>query len=431
MLSIIFSCAIFLLTFIVIFSEKIHREVIALYGAIIMVTFWLLFDFYHFSDLLQVIDFNTLLLLFGMMVMVTVLEHTGFFQYIALWSAKKTHGDPWRLTVFLATITTLLSMVLDNVTTLLLIVPVTLIITRLFKISPAPILIAEAVLSNIGWVATLVWDPPNIIIGSAANFSFNDFLTHSFPVVIVAWFFVLMYIRYVFRSEFVSKKKNEKLAHKIKTHKTIPHKKTLIKTLMVLWLVVIFFFLHGLLHIPASFVAIFGAALLLLVVSPHKNPKYILQKMDTDILIFFASLFVLVGGLEYAWVLDYFVGLMLAGASQNIVLTALLVLWGSAILSAILDNIPMTVAMIPIIWALQAQWMVWVDLLWWALVFGVGFGGNATPIWSTAWMIVMNKSESTRDPITTKWWMKVGVPASIIGLLCASYALVICGHYFY
>ena len=431
MLSIIFSSIIFLLTFAVMLSEKIHREVIALYGAIVMVTFWLLFDFYHFNDLLQVIDFNTLLLLFGMMVIVTVLEHTGFFQYVALWTAKKTHGDPWKLTVFLATLTTLLSMVLDNVTTLLLIVPVILIITRLFKINPAPILLAAAILSNIGWVATLVWDPPNIIIGSAAGFSFNDFLLNSFPVVIVVWFLVLMYIRYAFRTEFKQKPKNVGSVDKINIHKTISHKKALIKTLIVVCLVVIFFFFHGMLWIPASFVALFGAALLLLVVSPHKSPKYILKKMDTDILIFFASLFVLVGWLEYAGVLDYMVHFMLEGASTNIIITALIVLWCSAFLSAILDNIPMTVAMVPILWALQAKWIPWVELLWWALIFWVWFGWNATPIGSTAGVIVTSKSESTHHPITTRWWMRIGVPAALIGLSCASYALVICGHYFY
>ncbi|KKK53173.1 hypothetical protein LCGC14_3097450, partial [marine sediment metagenome] len=192
---------IFIITFIIILSEKIHRTIIALAGASIMVMVGMYMNFYSQEEALESIDFNTLGLLMGMMIIVSMLQKTGFFEYLAIITAKKTKGNPWLLVVFLGTITTVLSMIIDNVTTIVLIAPVTVIIAEMLGINPIPLLMAEALLSDTGGVATLVGDPPNILIGSAANLSFTDFLIHLAPVVFFIWLVTLFLLKFIFRKE--------------------------------------------------------------------------------------------------------------------------------------------------------------------------------------------------------------------------------------
>ncbi len=420
------SIFIFLATFLTIFSEKYNRAIIALFWAMCMVWVGHYMWFYSFEQVLESIDFNTILLLFWMMVIVTLLEKTWFFQYVAIKTAKKTGWNIWLLTVFLWALTSILSMILDNVTTIILIVPVTIIITKLLKINPVPILLAEAILSNIGWVATLVWDPPNIMIWSAAWFSFNSFLVHSLPVVVLSWIVVLFYLRFAFRRDFSSNTcKNSDALQKIDENKCIKDPYTLKVTLLVLLGIVILFFCHGYLQIPASFIALFGASLLLFLSFPKKDPYNIFKKVEWSVMVFFVSLFVLVWWLEHAWVLEMLANMMIEHAADNILLTAIIILWLSAILSAFVDNISMTVAMIPILSMLQTKWIDGVNILWWALVFWVWFWWNATPIWSTAWVIVTAKSGSHKHPITLKTWLVTGLPAAILSLLVATYALIV------
>ncbi len=394
-----------------------------------MVLAGIYFDFYHPHEVVGVIDFNTLGLLFGMMLLVGMLEQTGAFQYLGIWTAKKTKGNPWLLMIALSGITAILSMILDNVTTIILIVPITIIVADMLKINPTPILMAEALLSNIGGTATLIGDPPNIMIGSAAGFSFNDFLIHSLPVVAVTWIFTIFLFKILFRKDLSKKPENVEQLLRMDEKAAIKEPDVLKKLLVIFGLVVVLFFTHSLLHLEAAMVALIGAALALLIVAPQHDPQKTIEKTELSVLLFFASLFVIVGGLEHAGVLERVASLLTSGAADNLLITALIILWSSAILSALVDNIPLTVAMIPIIAFLGHQGVP-IELLWWALVFGVGFGGNGSPIGSTAGVIVVAKSEKTDNPISFIDWIKLGAPTMVIGLIVASIALAIATPYF-
>lgn len=425
----IVALAIFSITFFFILTERIHRTVIGLFGAVAMVLAGIYFDFYHPEDVLEVVDFNTLGLLFGMMLLVGMLEHTGVFQFMGIWTAKKTKGNPWLLLVALSGVTAILSMVLDNVTTIILIVPITIIIADMIKVNPTPILMAEALLSNVGGTATLIGDPPNIMIGSAAGFSFNDFLVHSLPVVIMVWLVTIVLFKFLFRKDLKKQPENVERLMAMNPYEAIKDTKTLKRLLGVFALVVALFFLHSTLHLEAAMVALIGAALALIIVAPKSDPQKIIEKCELSVLLFFAALFVIVGGLEHAGVLESVAHLITSGAENNLLMTAIIILWASAVLSAIVDNIPLTVAMIPIIAYLGTQGVP-VDLLWWALVFGVGFGGNGSPIGSTAGVIVVSKSEKTDHPISFIDWMRYGAPATVLGLVIATGVLVIATPFF-
>ncbi len=414
---------IFVVTFILIFTEKIHRTVIGMFGAVVMVIAGMFYKFYSPEQALHKIDFNTIGLLLGMMIIVTILEKTGFFQYLAILAAKKTKGNPWKLVVVLGTVTTLVSLVLDNVTTVVLIAPVTIIIARLLKISPVPLLMAEALLSDTGGVATLVGDPPNIMIGTAAGFSFNDFLTHVAPIVVLAWLATLVTLRFVFKKEMREEPQNIDALMDMDEKEALKDVKTLKKIAFVLGLVVVLFFMHSSMHMPPSVVALIGAALAMILVNPKKDPQPILEKVEWSVLLFFAALFVIVGGLEHAGVLEVLASKIAGLAGGNVVFAAVSILWISAIMSAIVDNIPFTVAMIPVLTYLETQGVP-TNLLWWALALGVGFGGNATPIGSTANIVVVAKSEQTDTPITFKSWLKSGTSAAFATLVVATIMIV-------
>lgn len=418
------SAVIFVITFFFILTERIHRTVIGLAGAMAMIVAGIALDFYHPEEALAAVDFNTIGLLFGMMILVALMEHTGVFQYLGILAAKKSKGSPWILMVALGGITAVLSMILDNVTTIILIVPVTIVIAEMLKINPMPILMSEALLSNVGGTATLIGDPPNIMIGSAAAFSFNDFLIHSLPVVVVSFVVTLVIFRVLYRREIAQKPENLEQLSAMNEREAIKDPTTLKKLLVVFAITIALFFAHELVHLPPAIVALIGAALALVVVSPKTDPQHIIERCELSVLLFFGSLFIIVGGLEHAGILESAAQMIISGAEDNLLVTALIILWASAILSAMVDNIPLTVAMIPIISYLGASGVP-VDLLWWALVFGVGFGGNGSPIGSSAGVIVVSKSEKTDHPISFLTWMKQGIPTMVGTLTVASIALVL------
>lgn len=408
---------IFVLTFIAIFSEKIHRTIAGVIGAVLMVIAGLTFNFYSEQEAIHSIDFNTIGLLFGMMVLVILLKKTGFFQYIAIITAQKSKGDPWKLLVILGTVTTIISCFLDNVTTIILIAPITVLIAEILGILPLPILLAEALLSNTGGVATLVGDPPNILIGSAAKFSFNDFLIHLAPIVFVAWLVTLYMIKFIFRKQMAKKPKNIEELTRLNASESITDKKSLIKVSIALGVVIVFFFIHHALHISPSFVTAIGLALSFLLIRP--NIEETLKEVEWPVLLFFVALFVMVGGVESSGLLNLLANKIMIFASKNLLLSCIILIWMSAILSAIVDNIPFTIAMIPVIHHLEASGIT-VTPLWWALALGVGFGGNGTPIGSTAGIITVSISEKTRSPITFKIWLKCGLPIMIGTCLTAT-----------
>lgn len=418
---------IFTITFGIILSEKIHRTIIALFGALVMVAVGMYMGFYSQGKALESIDFNTLGLLLGMMIIVSMLQKTGFFEYLAIITAKKTKGDPWLLVVMLGTITTVLSTMIDNVTTIVLIAPVTIIIAELLGINPIPLLMAEALLSDTGGVATLVGDPPNILIGSAANLSFNDFLIHLAPVVFVIWLVTLFLLKFIFRKELAIKPRNVDSLQKMDEKKALKDPKSLKKILISLAIVILLFFIHHHLHLLPSFVAMIGAAIALIWVRP--DPDDILKDVHWSVLLFFAALFILVGGVEKAGLLNI-VGENISGmAANNLLLTCIVVIWVSAILSAIVDNIPFTIAMIPVIHHLETQGIN-VTPLWWALALGVGFGGNGTPIGSTANVVTVAVSEKTKFPITFKIWIKSGSQVMLATCAMATIIMIVFFKFF-
>lgn len=405
------SSAIFVITFALILLDRIHRTIVAMAGAAVMLAAGLLMGFYSQEQALHAIDFNTLGLLLGMMLLVRILEQTGFFKYVAILTAKASRGNPWFLLVMLGTTTTVLSLFLDNVTTVVLIAPVTILIAELVGINPVPFLMAEALLSDTGGVATLVGDPPNVIIGSAAGFTFGDFLTHTAPVVLVAWLAALLLLRLVFRSELAKPPRNIEGLMRLDENEALHDRASLSKTLIVLGVVILLFFLHGQLHLTPAYIALGGAAAALLWVRPDMDET--LPPVEWSVLLFFAALFVAVGGMEASGLLESLAAPVAAMAHDNLLVASLLLLWVSAIASAAVDNIPFTIALVPVIQQL-GHLGIPTSPLWWALALGAGFGGNATPIGSTANIIVVTVSEKTRTPITPRIWLRSGVPVMIV-----------------
>lgn len=424
---IVLSSLIFTVSLVFIFSEKINRSIAAIAGGVLMVGVGRVFGFYSEEAALEVIDFNTLGLLLGMMILVSMLEPTGFFQYLAVWAARASRGKPVRLFVLLGSITTVLSMFLDNVTTVVLIAPVTILICEILGISPLPYLMAEALLSDTGGVATLVGDPPNVLIGSAAGFSFNDFLIYSLPIVAVAWVATLLLLRFLFREELSKRPHNAEAVMSLNPTESLDEPKVARRLLIVLGAAILLFFVHHTLHISPAFIAVSAAAVALIWVQPDIQETF--KKVEWSVLIFFASLFVMVGGLEAAGVLDLIVGLMERLSSIPPIWFGVSLIWIVAALSAVVDNVPITIALIPVIRGLGETGMD-ITPLWWALAFGAGFGGNGTIIGSTANIIVTTLSEKTRTPITSKLWNRRGLPVMLVTCVIASILYTILYRWF-
>lgn len=419
----ILSSLIFIVSLVVIFSEKVHRSITGIAGAVIMVGVGKVFGFYSEEAALDAIDFNTLGLLLGMMLLVAMLEPTGFFQYLAVWAARASRGKPVRLFILLGSVTTVLSMFLDNVTTVVLIAPVTILICEILGISTLPYLIAEALLSNTGGVATLVGDPPNVLIGSAAGFSFNDFLIYSLPIVAVAWIATLLLLQFLFRDQLSQEPRNAQAVMSLNPKESLDDRKTARRVLIILGIAILLFFVHHTLHISPAFIAASAAALALMWVQPDIQETF--KKVEWSVLIFFAALFVMVGGLEGAGVLHAIVGLLGGLAIIPPIWFGISLIWIVAALSAVVDNVPITIALIPVIRGLGESGMD-ITPLWWALAFGAGFGGNGSVIGSTANIIVATLSEKTRTPITASLWNRRGLPVMLVtcGIASILFALL-------
>lgn len=418
----LFAALIFVVSLALIFTEKIHRTIVGVAGAALMVVLGRVLGFYSESEAVAAIDFNTLGLLLGMMILVSLLEPTGFFQYVAVWAGKMSKGKPVRLLILLGTVTTLVSMFLDNVTTVVLIAPVTILISEILGINPAPMLMAEAILSDTGGVATLVGDPPNVLIGSAAGLSFLDFILYAMPVVLVSWLAALFLLRFLFRRELAARPKKIKALLQLNPAEALNDRKTATRVLIVLGVAILFFFIEHLLEISPAFVALSAAALALVWVRP--DVKQTLGRIEWSVLVFFAALFVMVGGLQASGALTSVIRLIERANSLSPTLFGVLIIWLVAGLSAVVDNVPITIAMIPVILGLGADGVPTAPL-WWALVFGAGFGGNGTILGSTANIVVATLSEKTHTPITSKLWNKRGLPVMLATCAIASLLYVL------
>ena len=407
MIAAILISLVFVISLWLIFTEKINRTIAAIAGAVLIVGIGKVFGFYSETLAAGSVDFNTIGLLLGMMLLVALLEPSGVFQYLAVWAGRVSRGRPIWLLFLLGTITAVLSMVLNNVTTVVLVAPVTILICEILGIAPLPYLVTEALLSNVGGVATLVGDPPNILVASAAGYTFNDFLTRALPVVIVVWLSSLVLLRILFRKDLAVQPANVKVLLQLNPAETITDRTAAGKVTAILGTAIALFFFHHALNLSPAFIALAAAAAALVWVRPDFDEA--LHRVDWGLLIFFASLFVMVGGLEAAGVLEFIVRWVAGASALPPVAFGILFLWIVAALSAVVDNVPITIALIPVIQGLGARGME-TGPLWWALVFGAGFGGNGTIIGSSATIVIANLSRKTHTPITTKLWNRRGLP---------------------
>ena len=413
----IFAVALFVVVLAVIATELINRTVAALLGAAVVVAFGVVEQTEAASEF---VDWNTIGLLAGMMIIVSVLNKTGLFEYLAIKSAQLGKARPGRILILLSLVTAFLSAFLDNVTTVILMVPVTFLIADALDVSPLPFLLAQVMASNIGGAATLIGDPPNILIGSAADLSFSDFVVNLTPVVLLALPLVLGFFYLVFRRELGAGEDAGETIGKLNARGAIRDAVLLRKSLIVLGVVILGFFLHGALHLEAATIALFGAAVLMLYA--RSDVEEVLREVEWPTLLFFVGLFVLVGGLEVTG----FVGRIaevLTGASESLAITAMLVMWGSAFASGIVDNIPFTATMIPVIQELaEAEGLSEAEVrpLWWALAIGADFGGNFTLIGASANVVVAGMSERAGKKISFLTFMAYGIPVTLLSLAVAT-----------
>lgn len=412
--------------YLLIFSERVHRTIAALAGAVVMVVAGEMAGFYTQEAAIAAVDANTMLLLLGMMLLVALLRPTGGFEYLAIRLAKLSAASPRRLLVYLTLAVSVLSMFLDNVTTVIIFAPLTVLITRMLGLSPAPYLMAEAMLSNIGGASTLVGDPPNIMIGSAAGLEFTAFLTHLLPVIVPVWLVTVALTLVLFRKELRyapgGKAEAHAMALDLDESKAIKDPSALRRVMLAMGIVIGLFFIHHHLHLYPAFVAFIGLVLALALVRP--DPEDLLKQAEWPVLLFFAALFTIVGGVEASGLLDL-IGEGLAGLAHDpsqLLFTALVLMWVAALVSAVVDNIPFTVTMIPIVAGLQAKGLP-VEPLWWALAIGVGLGGNGTHVGATANIICVAEAERSGVSgarITPLRWLRVGIPVTLASLVAAS-----------
>ncbi len=420
--------AIFIGTYILIFTEKMHRTTASLLGAVLMMLVGKYFGILTPEDIIHMIEFEVIFLLAGMMMIVAVLMPTGFFEFLAIKSVKLAKGNPWKMMIILGIVTAVLSMFVDNVTTVLLMVPITVMVANTLRISAVPLLLVEALLSNVGGVGTLVGDPPNVMIAAATGFTFMDFIVHLMPIVIVALFFSLYTLKYLYRDYISRIPENVEDVMKINEYEMIKDPKTMKRTVAILLFTIFLFIIHHKIGLEPFEVAMLGG--ILAIVVNRADPHKVLLEIEWSTLFFFAGLFIVVGTVDKVGILAMIAEEITSFVHGNYILATILILWISAIASAIVDNIPFTAAMIPVV-KHMGELGVDVNPIWWALAIGAGFGGNGTPIGSSAGVIVIGLSEKYGHPITFREWLHKGTPVMIVSCIIGSIALLLFTEYFY
>ncbi|WP_079933629.1 SLC13 family permease [Carboxydocella sp. ULO1] len=407
---------VFLLTYAVIISEKLHRTVVALLGAAVLLIMGTLSQ----ETALHHIDFNTLGLLTGMMIIVGITRHSGVFQYLAIVAARWAKGEPMAIMVALATITAVLSAFLDNVTTVLLIVPVTFSITRELKINPIPFLISQVLASNIGGTATLIGDPPNIMIGSQVKeLTFNAFIWNLTPVIIIIFIVTIYLLKWIYRKDLNVAPELKSRLMAFDPYKEIKDPLLLKKSLLVLALTIAGFATHQIFHLESATIAMAGATLLMLI--SKVDMEKIFHEVEWPTLFFFIGLFILVGGLVEVGIIKAMAEKSLEITEGNLTFAAMLILWVSAIASAFVDNIPFVATMIPLIKTMgQLGNMGNIEPLWWALSLGACLGGNGTIIGASANVIVAGMAERQGYPMTFVGFMRIAFPLMIVSIIISS-----------
>lgn len=439
---------IFAVSFILILSESVHRTIAAWFGSVVLLIYGHstgVFTLEHDSSLehtmLGWIEFEVIGLLMGMMVFAAILELCGFFEFIAIKAAKMSGGDPWKLIVLLGTFTTVISLLIDNVTAIIIIAPVTLKICNKMEINPIPPLLAEAILSDTGGVASMVGDPPNVMIAAeAANlglestFGFNGFLLKLGILTLIAWVATLGYMRWYYRDWVHSKPANVEYLLEEDEWDSVDDKQLMYTTIAILLLTVGMFSAKEFLglEIEIHAIALSGAGLALVAARPQDHElrggfmHLVTEKIEWSALLFFAGLFILVGAVGNVGYLEDLAVWIFDNFGSDPVMLAVAIVWVSAIASAIIDNIPFTAAMIPVIVSIvEANPELDIAPLFWALAMGAGFGGNATPIGSSANVMTVAISERGPRPITTAEWVKVGLPVMVITCVVATVFIIV------
>lgn len=412
----IYAIAIFLIIYALIISEKIHRTIIAMIGGIVVVAMGIV----HQETALHHIDFNTLGLLVGMMIIVNITAETGLFRYVAVLAAKQVKGDPIRILIALSLITAFGSAFLDNVTTILLMVPVTFSITRQLNVNPVPYLISQIIACNVGGTATLIGDPPNIMIGSAVEeLNFMAFIVNLAPIATIIMAVYVPIFILIFRKQIQTKPELKQRIMNMDVTELITDRKLLNKCLAVLGLTILGFFLHQTLQLESATVALAGAFLLLLMTGEHMMEEAF-ARVEWPTIFFFVGLFVLVSGLVETGV----IAKMAAGAIEltggDLAATSMLILWLSAIASAFLDNIPFVATMIPMIIEMGNMGVSDLEPLWWSLALGACLGGNGTLIGASANLIAAGMSGREGYPIRFVHFLIYGFPLMLISIVLSS-----------
>lgn len=414
--------AIFVASYIAIATEKIDRTVVALVGAALM----LIVGSIDQADAFLHIDLNVIFLLAGMMIIVNIIKRSGLFEWLAISSAKLSKGRPLLLLIVLSLLTAVISAFLDNVTTVLLIAPITLLIAGTLRVDPLPFLISEALASNIGGTATLIGDPPNIIIGSAAKLGFNDFIIHLTPIVMLVLVVFLLSSTFLFGKELRSRTPNVAALNDLNARKAIRDKYLVWKSLAILGIVIVMFVLHEALHLMPATIALGGAGLLLLASQlPPREKKTdpietILAEIDWHTLFFFIGMFIMISGLESTGVIKELLRIIIAANIGKVFLLSMIILWGSALLTFVTSSVPFVIAMLPVIRGLASQGVQPIEPLWWALALGACLGGNGTLIGAAANMVIAGISNKSGHKISFWAFAKKGMPTTIISLILSS-----------
>ncbi len=420
-----FAAVVFILTYVVIMTERINRAIVALTAAGVMIFGGVLTQ----EAALRGVDFNTLGLLTGMMVIVAITSKSGVFQYLAIWSAKRVNGRPWGILVMLTVVTALLSALLDNVTTVLLIAPVTLLITEELDVPPYPFLFSEILASNIGGTATLIGDPPNIMIGSAVHLTFNDFLLNLAPIVPLILLGSMVPIYLIWGRKLHASDENRQRVMDFEESKAITDPRLLRQALLVLGLVITGFVLaHHIGQEPAS-IAMFGAAILLLLTNIGKKAEDQTHHVHTAFtqvewvtLFFFMGLFVVVHAVDSTGLLKLLAEEVISITGGTPHTTAVMILWVSALASAVVDNIPFVATMIPLIKSMAATFGGHEELLplWWSLALGACLGGNGTLVGASANLVVAGFAERAGHPIRFVPFMLMAFPMMIFSIVIST-----------
>lgn len=413
--NIIIAVVIFLVAYALILSEKFHRAVVALAAGMLVI----LLGVIEQKDAIETIDFNTIGLLIGMMIIVGITRRSGVFEFLAIKAAKLAKGDPWYIMLFLSIITAVLSGLLDNVTTVLLIVPVTFSITAALNLNPVPFLITQILASNIGGTATLIGDPPNIMIGGATKLGFMDFAINLIIPVTIVFVATMLIIRIIYRKDLITEDSLKANIMNFEEDKSLKDRALLKKSLIVLVLTILGFILHQFLHLESATVALSGAALLLFITK--EEPEDILLAVEWPTIFFFIGLFILVGSLEHVGVLDAIAYKAIEATGGSLIQTSMIILWLSAIASAFLDNIPFTATIIPLIQTIgQLGGIENLNPVWWSLSLGACLGGNGTLIGASANVIVAGIAEKNGSPLSFRGYLKIAFPLMILSIVISS-----------